>query len=119
MGFFHKEKPKQASLTLDLMEEFKACISDRFVLHIINNKLVGPDAFDEIAEGDFVLTENAVDSIWEHWCEFTTDTTMHPYLEEKVEWGLVPHASALLLARFIRGEIDKYPPFLRQKPGFA
>ena len=40
------------------------------------------------------------------------ETLTHPYLKEKIEWGLVPYMQALLLARTIRGDIDEYPPFL-------
>ena len=36
----------------------------------------------------------------------------HPFLQEKLPWGLVPYAQALLLARYIRGDLDAYPPFL-------
>jgi len=116
-GFFHKEKPGQSSLVLDLMEEFKACMSDKLVLMLINKEIIGKDAFEEVAEGDFALTENGIGTVWEYWHESNRNTTMHPYLEEYVEWGLIPHASALLLRKFLLGEIDKYPPFLRKKPG--
>ena len=36
----------------------------------------------------------------------------HPFLDEKIQWGMVPYAQALLLARYLRGDMDAYPPFL-------
>ena len=46
------------------------------------------------------------------WQERKRETIQHPYLQEKMPWGLVPYVQALLLARFIRGDLDAYPPFL-------
>lgn len=36
----------------------------------------------------------------------------HPFLDEKVAIGLLPHVQAMLLARFLRGDLDGYPPFV-------
>lgn len=35
----------------------------------------------------------------------------HPFLKEKIPWGLVPYVQALLLARTLRGDLEAYPPF--------
>jgi len=117
-GFLHKDKPGQMSLVLDLMEETKICLGDRFALTVVNEGVIGSEAFEEEEEGagHFVLTDGGIDAILAYWREFTAFETMHPYLEEKLEWSLVPYSSAMLLARFLRDEIDKYPPFLRKKP---
>ena len=37
---------------------------------------------------------------------------LNPYLKEKVEWGMVPYVQAMLLARYLRGDLDGYPVFL-------
>jgi CRISPR-associated protein Cas1 len=37
---------------------------------------------------------------------------LHPFLQEKVAFGLMPHVQAMVLARFVRGDLDGYPPFL-------
>ena len=37
---------------------------------------------------------------------------IHPYLNEKIEWGLVPFVQAMLLSRYLRGDLDGYPPFM-------
>ena len=46
------------------------------------------------------------------WQKRKDDMIQHPFLEEKVEWGLLPYVQALLLARYLRGDLDAYPPFL-------
>ena len=46
------------------------------------------------------------------WQERKKDTLTHPYLGEKIPWGLVPYLQALLLARYLRDDLDGYPPFL-------
>ena len=35
----------------------------------------------------------------------------HPFLKEKLCWGLVPYVQALLLVRTLRGDLEIYPPF--------
>ena len=35
----------------------------------------------------------------------------HPFLDEKIEWGMVPYVQSMLLARYLRGDLDEYPPF--------
>ena len=58
------------------------------------------------------MDENARKNLLSAWQEKKRERITHPFLSEKVEWGLVPYAQAMLLARFIRGDIDEYPPFL-------
>ncbi len=45
------------------------------------------------------------------WQKKKQEMITHPFLEEKVEWGMVPYAQALLLARYLRGDLDAYPTF--------
>ena len=44
--------------------------------------------------------------------ESNQDLCGNPFLAEKIKIGLLPYIQAKLLARFIRGELDLYPPFL-------
>ena len=48
----------------------------------------------------------------QRWQERKREAITHPYLKEKLPWGLVPYIQALLLARTLRGDLDGYPPFL-------
>ena len=46
------------------------------------------------------------------WQERKRETVTHPFLGEKILWGLIPYVQALLLAKFIRKDLDGYPAFL-------
>ncbi len=37
---------------------------------------------------------------------------VHPFVEEKMTLGLFYHIQALLFARYLRGELDGYPPVI-------
>lgn len=111
-GIMHVDRPGRQSLALDLMEELRPVMVDRFVLSSINNRVVGPGDFDELESGEVRLSDNARKVLFDAWQERKREQITHPYLKEKVSWGLVPHVQALLLARFIRGDLDGYPAFL-------
>ena len=40
VGFFHTDRPGRMSLALDIMEEFRSVMVDRFVLTLVNKKIV-------------------------------------------------------------------------------
>lgn len=111
-GFLHRDRPGRASLALDLMEELRPCMADRFVLTLVNNRMIKPEDFQKSEGGAVYLTENARRTFLKSWQEKKRETLTHPYLEEKIFWGLVPYFQALLLARYLRGDLDEYPPFL-------
>ena len=111
-GIMHADKPGRQSLALDLMEELRPIIVDRFVIFAINNRIVTPGDFVQIETGEVRLAEKGRKALFGAWQERKRAVITHPYLKEKVERGLIPHVQALLLARFIRGDIDAYPAFL-------
>lgn len=111
-GFLHRDRPGRTSLALDLMEELRPCMADRFVLTLINNRIVKPEDFQGSEGGAVFLTDTARRAFLKSWQEKKRETLTHPYLEEKVPWGLIPYLQALLLARYLRGDLDEYPPFL-------
>ncbi len=112
VGFMHRDRPGRASLALDLMEELRPCLADRFVLTLINNRVVSEEDFQKSESGAVVLSDTARRKFLKSWQERKKETITHPYLEEKIPWGLVPSLQALLLARCLRNDIDEYPPFL-------
>lgn len=112
VGFMHRDRPGRTSLALDMMEELRPCIADRFVLTQINNKIVGPDDFETTESGGVTMTDAGRRKFLKNWQERKQEVITHPYLEEKMPWGLVPYMQALLLARYLRGDLDAYPPFL-------
>ena len=112
VGFLHRDRPGRSSLALDLMEEFRPCVADRFVLTCINNRIFQKSDFDYRENGGVFLSENGRRTFLQRWQERKKEVLTHPFLGEKVPWGLVPYLQALLLARHLRGDLDVYPPFL-------
>lgn len=112
VGFLHRDHPGRTSLALDLMEELRPCFADRFVLSLINNRVILPEDFVKSDSGAVSLTETGRRKFLKRWQERKQEVILHPYLEEKLPWGLVPFVQALLLSRYLRGDLDEYPPFL-------
>ena len=112
VGFLHRDRPGRTSLALDLMEELRPCFADRFVLTMINNRVMQPSDFEQAEDGAVRMTDDARRKFLKNWQERKQETITHPYLGEKMPWGLVPYMQALLLSRFLRGDLDAYPPFL-------
>lgn len=112
VGFLHRDRPGRSSLALDLMEELRPCMADRFVLTLINNRQVKAADFLYMESGAVLLSEDGRKAFLNNWQERKKETLTHPYLGEKLPWGMIPYIQALLLARHLRGDLDTYPPFL-------
>lgn len=111
VGYLHSDRPGRTSLALDLMEEFRAVIVDRFVLSAINRQVIGPGDFITEGNGAVILKDDSRKELFKLWQEKKQLELRHPFIEEKIQWGLVPHVQAMLLARHLRGDLDAYPPF--------
>lgn len=112
VGFLHRDRPGRPSLALDLMEELRTVYADRFVLSLINLKIINHTGFIKKENGAIIMDEETRRKVLTAWQERKQDKIQHPYLGERIPWGLVPYAQALLLARYIRGDLDEYPPFM-------
>jgi len=112
VGFLHQDRPGRLSLALDLLEEFRAPWADRFVLTMINRKQVKKNDFITEASGAVRLTDDARKKLLIAWQERKQVKVLHPYLDEQVSIGLLPHCQAMLLARHVRGDTEYYPPYL-------
>lgn len=112
VGFLHCERPGRASLAMDFMEELRAPFVDRFVIGLVNRNMVKPTDFIQKENGAVLMTDSGRNTIIKAWQQKKKEVIKHPFLEEKIEWGLIPYAQSLLLARYIRGELDEYPVFL-------
>ena len=111
MGFLHRIRSGRQSLALDLMEELRGVMVDRLVISMINQKMVTKKDFRRMENGAVLLDEDGRKSFLSQWQKKKKEEVTHPFLGEKVAWGLVPHTQALLLARYLRGDLDAYPPF--------
>ena len=57
VGFFHTDRPGRMSLALDLMEEFRSVMVDRFVLTLINRKIMKEKYFIKKENGSVIMTD--------------------------------------------------------------
>lgn len=112
VGCFHTERPGRASLALDLVEELRPVLADRFVVSLINKRMVTEKGFKAKENGAVLMDDETRKILLTEWQNKKKETLMHPFLNEKVEWGIVPYVQAMLLARYLRGDLDGYPPFL-------
>lgn len=111
VGFYHKDRPGRVSLALDLMEEFRSIMADRFVITLINKKVVNKSHFVLKEDGAVLLNDMGRKVFLKAWQEKKQTMIKHPLLGDRIEWGMAPYVQALLLARYIRGDLDEYPPF--------
>lgn len=112
VGFFHTLRPGRTSLALDLMEEMRAYLGDRFVLSLINRKQLSSKDFLWQGEESVILTDNGRRIFITAWQNRKKEKIQHPYLREDIPIGLLPYVQAMLLARYIRNDLDNYPAFI-------
>lgn len=112
VGFMHTLRPGRISLALDMMEELRAYLGDRLVLSMINRKQVTKKDFIRQGDESFVMTDDCRKELLTTWQKRKKEKIEHPYLKEKIPIGLLPYAQAMLLARFLREDLDDYPVFL-------
>lgn len=112
VGFLHTLRPGRTSLALDMMEELRAYLGDRFVLSLINKRQITSKEFLFQGENGVVMTDKGKKIFLTAWQNRKKETIIHPYLNEKIEIGLIPYAQAMLMARYVRQDIDDYPVFL-------
>ena len=112
VGYLHTDRPGRVSLSLDLIEELRAVYADRFVLTLINKKIVTAKNFTKKENGAVLMDDELRKKLLIEWQNKKKETITHPFLNEKIEWGMVPYVQAMLLARYLRGDLDSYPVFL-------
>ena len=112
VGYLHTERPGRVSLALDLIEEFRSVYADRFVLSLINKKIVNGKNFSRKENGAVLMDDDLRKKVLVEWQNKKKEVITHPFLKEKVEWGMLPYVQAMLLARYLRGDLDGYPVFL-------
>lgn len=111
VGFLHRARPGRRSLALDLMEELRSVYADRLVLSCVNQKSINAGHLQKQENGAVLLTDEGRRVFLTAWQQKKQEQITHPFLSEKLPWGLVPHVQALLLARTLRGDLEEYPPF--------
>ncbi len=112
VGFLHRDRPGRPSLALDLMEELRPVLADRLALTLINRQQVRPAGFQTTESGAVRMSDDARKTVIKAYQDRKQVSVVHPFLEDRVTFGLVIHLQARLLARMLRGDLDSYPPFL-------
>lgn len=111
VGYLHADRPGRPSLALDLMEELRPFLADRLALSLINRAQLRPADFLADPAGGIRLADEARRTVLKAYQERKREELTHPFLDEKIPLGLLPHVQALLLARHLRGDLAPYPPF--------
>ncbi len=111
VGFLHQDRPGRPSLALDLMEELRPVLVDRLALSLVNRKQITGKGFTQKESGGIIMDDDTRKAVLTAWQERKKEEIVHPYLKEKIPFGLIPYVQAMLLARHLRGDLDAYPPF--------
>lgn len=112
VGFFHTDRPGRVSLALDMIEELRPYMAERFVISLINKKQISHKGFITKESGGIIMDKDTKNVFLTAWQKRKQEEITHPFLNEKIELGLLPYVQAMLMARFIRGDLESYPPFL-------
>lgn len=111
VGFLHTDRPGRPSLALDLMEELRPIFADRLALSLVNRRQISAKGFTQKESGGFLMDNETRKVVLTAWQERKQEEIFHPYLKERIPFGLIPYAQAMLLCRHLRGDLDAYPPF--------
>jgi CRISPR-associated protein Cas1 len=112
VGYLHRDRPSRPGLALDIMEEFRSYLADRLALKLINLKQISGKGFKKTETGAVLMDDNTRKQVIVSYQSRKQREITHPFLKEKVSVGLLPYIQALLLARYLRHDLDGYPPFL-------
>jgi CRISP-associated protein Cas1 len=111
VGFLHRDRPGRPSLALDLMEELRPVLADRLALSLVNRRQIKGKGFKTSETGAVVMDDETRKEVLVAYQKRKQEELQHPFINEKVALGLLPHVQALLLSRYIRGDLDGYPPY--------
>jgi CRISPR-associated protein Cas1 len=112
VGFLHRDRPGRPGLALDLMEEFRPVLADRVALSLVNLQQVRGSGFTATETGAVTMDDKTRKEVLVAWQKRKAEEVQHPFLGEKVTVGLLPYVQALLFARYLRGDLDGYPPYI-------
>lgn len=111
VGFLHRDRPGRPGLALDLMEGLRPFLADRLALSLVNRQQVSPAGFRQVESGGVLMDDATRKTVIEAWQKRKREEIIHPFMGERIPIGLIPYAEAMLLARYLRGDLDAYPPF--------
>ena len=112
VGYLHTDRPGRPSLALDVVEELRPVLADRLGLSLVNRRQVRAEGFRRTESGAVVMDDDTRKEVLVAYQKRKQEEILHPFLKERVAFGIVPHVQAMLLARYLRGDLDGYPSFL-------
>lgn len=112
VGFLHRDRPGRLGLALDLVEEFRPMLADRLALSLINLGQVRKKGFTVTDSGAVRMDDETRKTLLLAYQKRKQEEIEHPFLKEKISVGMLMFAQAQLLARYLRGDLDGYPPFI-------
>ncbi len=110
VGFLHKLRSGRHSLALDIVEEFRAMFADRLALRLVNRRQLSTKDFKTTASGACQMSDAARKTVLEAYQKRKQEGLVHPFLQERISLGQFFHVQARLMAKFLRGDLDAYPP---------
>ena len=111
IGYLHSSVYGRPALALDLMEEFRPIVVDSIVLTLLNNKMLTSDDF-HIELGAYRLKKEPRKAFLKRFEERLNEEITHPTFGNKVKYRRCIELQARLVAKYLTGEIDEYPPFI-------
>lgn len=112
IGFLHGVRSGRPSLALDVLEEFRSSIADRFVVRVIARRQVVDSDFTCAAGGAWYLSDDGRKKVLRLFEEFRSDEVRHVLLDRSLPRSSIALTQATLLSRHLRGDLPTYPPYV-------
>ena len=118
LGYLHVERYGRPSLALDLMEEFRPLVVDAMVLSALNKRsLTAADFTTEPLSGAVSLTVEGLRTFLRLYEQKKQSKFKHPVMGRQCTYQEAFEIQARLLAKYLMGEIEKYPPLVLNRGG--
>ncbi|MEP0914438.1 CRISPR-associated endonuclease Cas1 [Leptolyngbya sp. GB1-A1] len=113
LGYLHTQRYGRPSLALDLMEEFRPLVVDAIVLSAINRRILSPEAFvNEPLSSAVSLTSDGLRAFLRLYEQKKQSKFKHPVLQTQCTYQEAFEIQARLVAKYLIGETEKYPPLV-------
>ncbi|MEQ9369204.1 MAG: type I-D CRISPR-associated endonuclease Cas1d [Coleofasciculus chthonoplastes F3-SA18-01] len=113
LGYLHCQQYGRPGLALDLMEEFRPLVVDAMILNGINLRILTPEQFttEPLSQAVFLSPEGRREFL-KLYEQKKQSTFKHPVLRRKCTYQEAFEIQGRLLAKYLMGEIEQYPPLI-------
>lgn len=112
LGFLHGVRAGRPALGLDLIEEFRPAVGDRFVVGLLTRGMISLEDFVATPGGAWYLSDTGRRKVIEAYDEYKSAEVEHPLLQRPAPRAALPVIQATLMARYLRGDLPAYPPYV-------